>query len=122
MACRIFHRLVAIASTLVLLTVATSQLLCAAAVVHADEWQSVSLEHEHVLCECEVCPCSDREATLAVQWKTIDDTTHQPVAMTTDSRYEGPSMDSTRIKQSFVPPDAALSSHLRSQKVIVILI
>lgn len=122
MASRILHRLVAIVSTLVVLTVASSHLLCAAHVAHADEWQSVLPAHEHVLCDCELCPCSEREATLAVQWKTIDDTTFQPVAMTTDLRYEAPSTDSTSFKQSFVPPDTAPSSHLRSQKVTVILI
>ena len=112
----------ATATTLLVLTVTSLHLLCPDHIAHSDEGQSMSLAHYHVVCDCELCPCTVREATLAIKWESIDDTSFQPAAISTDWRFEAKFTDSIRFKQSFVPLDVAPASHLRSQKFTVILI
>lgn len=119
---RTLQRLVAIVSMIIVLIGASSHLLCGVYDVHAYELQSVLLVHEHVLCECEPCPCSVREVTLAVQWKSIDDVIIEPVTFTADWQGEARSTNSTLSTRSFLRPDNTPSPHLRFQKFTVVLI
>ncbi|TWU55972.1 hypothetical protein Poly59_22750 [Rubripirellula reticaptiva] len=122
MAHRILHRLLAIASAFIVLTVASSHLLCGDHDAHADEWQTASFTHGHAICECESCPCADREATLAVQYQSIDGVEFQPVAFATVWHCEQPLPNSIRSIRSLMPPDYATSHSWRVQRTTVILI
>lgn len=122
MAHRILHRLLAIASAFIVLTVASSHLLCGDHDAHADEWQTVSFTHVHAICECEACPCADREATLAAQNQAIDGVEFQPIAFAIAWIFEQPSSNSIRSIRALMPPEYATSHSRRVQRTTVILI
>lgn len=122
MSYQILHRLTAILSVFFFLAVASSHLLCAPHKVHADEWNNVSPVHEHQVCECELCPCSARETTIAVSGHPFDDHTIAPFANTTVRQEAELPFRATKSQWLFAPPESALSAHLRFKKVTVILV
>lgn len=118
----IVHRIVACISAFIVLTVASSHLLCGSHAVHADERQSVSLSHEHVLCECEGCQCELRETALAVQANGIDEIDFQPVALVADWRHEELASKFSPTTRWQIPSNEVASQHLLFHKATVILI
>lgn len=122
MSSKLLNSFVAIASTIIVLAMATTHLLCDAHEIHLNEWESASDTHIHALCECGICPCAVREVSIAAQWNSIDEVGFEHVASIMYSRYFDYSAPINYIRRLRIPPNDYKSLHLRFHRATVILI
>ena len=121
MVSRILQRLIAVVSAFVVLVAATTHLSCDLHAAHAEESPIVSFSFEHVLCDCELCPCTFREASLGTTSNGGDETEYRPILVSAHF-HEWSSSNAVRDPRCHSRSVDVLSQHLRFQRMVVLLI